>query len=68
MSTSHKPAMADGLRERNTVPLTENAIDATKQEIKAEVEKEKAQKTFGRTPDGTSMSCQAIRSHAEEIE
>ena len=60
MSKSHEPAMADGLRERNTVPSTENAIDAMKQDIKVEVEREKTQKTFGRTPDGTSMSCQAI--------
>lgn len=65
MSTSHEPAMADGLRERNAVPLTDNAIDATKQDIKAEVEKEKSQKTFGRTPDGTSRCCPAIRCHPE---
>lgn len=63
MSTSHEPAMADGLRERNAVPLTDNTTYATKQHVKAEVEKEKSQKTFGRTPDGTSTCCPANCCH-----
>ena len=55
MSTSHKPAEADGLRERNAGSALKNETVATKANEKKEVEAEKEKKTFGRTPDGTSM-------------
>lgn len=47
--------MADGLRERHAVPEVKSSLDATKQNGNAEVEVEKETKTYGRTPDGTSM-------------
>lgn len=46
--------MADGLRERHVMPGT-NGVNATKQNGDAEVEVDKETKTYGRTPDGTSM-------------
>lgn len=55
MSTSHEPpAKADGLRERHVAPdaMVEGAPEGS-QELD---DVDKAQKTFGRTPDGTSMS------------
>jgi hypothetical protein len=58
MSTSHEPpAQADGLRERHVGADSKGAGGAegpTGLEKVEEVDKE--QKTFGRTPDGTSTS------------
>lgn len=55
MSTSHEPpAKADGLRERHVAPdvKVEGATEGS-QELD---DVDKPQKTFGRTPDGTSTS------------
>jgi len=55
MSTSHEPpAKGDGLRERHVAPDAKSAGGVDGVDGLQEVDKE--QKTFGRTPDGTSTS------------
>ena len=58
MSTSHEPpAKGDGLRERHVAPDAKSAGGVDGADGLQEVDEvDKEQKTFGRTPDGTSTS------------